>query len=324
MIDYSSLYARMLGTKLESWRKTLPNHLERSFSEKAHGDLPNWLRLLESLPKLSPSYVDFAVDTVCAGDATDSDTETLRRIEVTLRQLHPWRKGPYRLFGIHIDSEWRSDWKWNRLRDSIRPLRGRLVLDVGCGNGYHCWRMAGMGAKLTLGIDPSFLFITQFHAVRHFMGDWPVFALPLALEDLPEKLNAFDTVFSMGVMAHRRSPLDHLFGLGSCLRSGGELVLETLVIDGFEGQTLVPRERYAMMRNVWFIPSCDTLLGWLQRCGYRNARIIDVTKTTTKEQRSTNWMHFQSLSDFLRPDNPDLTLEGLPAPKRAIFIAEKP
>jgi tRNA (mo5U34)-methyltransferase len=34
-------------------------------------------------------------------------------------------------------------------------------------------------------------------------------------------------------------------------------------------------------------------------------------------------MTFQSLADFLEPNNPDLTVEGLPAPKRAIVIAEK-
>jgi tRNA (mo5U34)-methyltransferase len=35
-------------------------------------------------------------------------------------------------------------------------------------------------------------------------------------------------------------------------------------------------------------------------------------------------MRFQSLPDFLDPNNPELTLEGLPAPRRAIFLAESP
>jgi tRNA (mo5U34)-methyltransferase len=49
--------------------------------------------------------------------------------------------------------------------------------------------------------------------------------------------------------------------------------------------------------------------------------LIDVTTTSVEEQRSTEWMQFNSLKDFLSTENPRLTCEGLPAPKRAIFIA---
>lgn len=34
-----------------------------------------------------------------------------QRIIYHLKQLMPWRKGPYHLHGIHIDCEWRSDFK---------------------------------------------------------------------------------------------------------------------------------------------------------------------------------------------------------------------
>src|SRR5690606_31269080 len=136
--------------------------------------------------------------------------------------------------------------------------KDRLVLDVGCGNGYHCWRMAGAGARAVLGIDPTPLYVLQYLAVQHFMRSSKAFVLPLALENLPPNLRIFDTVFSMGVLYHRRSPIDHLIDLRNCLAPGGELVLETLVIDGEEGATLVPEDRYARMRNVWFIPSCAT------------------------------------------------------------------
>jgi len=141
---------------------------------------------------------------------------------------------------------------------------------------------------------------------------------------LPADLQSFDTVFSMGVFYHRRSPMDHLSELRGHLRNGGELVLETLVIDGPNGQVLVPENRYAKMRNVWFIPSCLTLESWLKRCTFKNIRLIDVTRTTTDEQRRTDWMHHDSLTDQLNPQNPALTAEGLPAPQRAIFLAEAP
>jgi tRNA (mo5U34)-methyltransferase len=125
----------------------------------------------------------------------------------------------------------------------------------------------------------------------------------------------------MGVLYHRRSPIDHLMKLKGCLRPGGELVLETLVIDGEEGDTLMPEGRYAKMRNVWFLPSCKTLISWMNRCGFKNCRVIDLNTTSLEEQRSTEWMEFHSLKDFLNPENTALTCEGLPAPKRAIILA---
>ena len=137
-------------------------------------------------------------------------------------------------------------------------------------------------------------------------------------------MNWFDTVFSMGVLYHRKSPIDHLLQLKSLLCSGGELCLETLVIDGGKGDVLLPKNRYARMKNVWFIPSAIELSGWLERCGFKNVRVVNSSSTTIKEQRSTEWMPFESLSECLNMEDPGLTVENLPAPKRAIIIAVKP
>ncbi|MGX2039118.1 tRNA 5-methoxyuridine(34)/uridine 5-oxyacetic acid(34) synthase CmoB [Methylocaldum sp. MU1018] len=319
---YAGLFSGLRPPSLRAWLERLPPRLEAVFASGRHGDWPVWRAALDCLPAVKASEVRLNADSILIDG--ECGEEERRRIESLLRRLHPWRKGPYTLYGVHIDTEWRSDLKWRRLKDHIQPLGGRTVLDVGCGNGYHAWRMAGCGAEWVIGIDPTLLSVAQFLAVKHFAGDFPVYVLPLGIEDVPPNLRAFDTVFSMGVLYHRRSPFDHLLELKSCLRPGGELVLETLVVEGESGQVLVPEDRYAQMRNVWFIPSSATLLSWLRRCGYRNGRVIDVTRTTGDEQRSTDWMRFQSLPDFLDPVNPELTIEGLPAPVRAVFIAESP
>jgi tRNA (mo5U34)-methyltransferase len=265
---------------------------------------------------------DLSASIIRAGRPEDCDQAQRQGIRELLMQLHPWRKGPYEICGIHLDSEWRSDWKWARLQSRIQPLQDRLVLDVGCGNGYHGWRMLGEGARLVIGIDPTQLFVLQFEAIRHFLGaHQPLHVLPLGIQDLPPNLQVFDTVFSMGVFYHRRSPFDHLAELKSLLRKGGELVLETLVIEGRAGQVLVPEGRYAKMRNVWFIPTTQTLGSWLRRAGFGNVRLIDCSLTSMAEQRATEWMRFESLVDFLDPQDPTCTLEGYPAPRRAIFLA---
>lgn len=288
-----------------------------------HGDLPRWRRLLESLPPAEPSSMELG-DALRIGEAADL-TETARgQLREVLEAFIPWRKGPFSLFGIEVDTEWRSDWKWERLEDRIAPLEGRRVLDVGCGNGYSGFRMLGAGAEMVVGLDPHLPYVMQFHLLRYYCAHLPIWTLPVGLEPLPLPLPAFDTVFSMGVLYHRRSPFDHLMQLKSCLRSGGELVLETLVVDGGRGHTLTPDKRYCRMANVWFLPSCATAEQWLRRCGFTDVRTIDVSVTTVEEQRATPWMPFGSLSDGLQSDNPSLTIEGLPAPKRAVILANTP
>jgi tRNA (mo5U34)-methyltransferase len=323
VIDYQPLYDALRSAKAEMWADRLPQQLSEAFDQTRHGHLATWQQLIDNLPEFTTEHRILDADTVEIGSANDLTELAKETLENQLKSLHPWRKGPYDLFGINIDTEWRSDWKWQRLEKHIAPLKHRLVLDVGCGNGYHCWRMLGNQAKLVVGIDPMLLNVMQFQFIRKLHGGTPpVFVLPLGIEDLPYGMKAFDTVFSMGVLYHRRSPIDHLLELRDSLVPGGELILETLVIDGGLGELLIPEDRYAQMRNVWFLPSCPTLVAWLKRCGFNNIRLIDVTTTSTEEQRSTEWMTFHSLKDYLASDNPNLTCESLPAPKRAIFIAQ--
>jgi tRNA (mo5U34)-methyltransferase len=319
--DYSALRTRLSGRPLLA---PLAEKIPADFvGTTRHGDFPRWLAALRALPDVQPVRVELR-DRVRIGTAEQLTAAERDNLRAALMGLHPWRKGPLELFGLLIDTEWRSDWKWDRIAPHIESLQGRTVLDVGCGNGYHCWRMAGVGAAFVLGIDPHLLYTLQYWAIRQFVRDPEVHVLPLALEDLPEGLQAFDTVFSMGVLYHRRSPFEHLASLHSCLRPGGELVLETLVVDGVEDLALTPPERYARMPNVWFIPTCNTLAAWLGKSGYIDVRLVDATTTTTEEQRSTAWMTFESLPEALDPDDATRTVEGYPAPKRAIFVARRP
>ncbi len=307
---------------LAPWGQQLPAQLEAVFADP-HGDLPRWQGALEALPELGPVAADLNRDCIALEAGAALGGETLERLEAALRTLCPWRKGPFEFFGVTIDTEWRSDWKWQRVAPHLAPLENRLILDVGCGSGYHMWRMLGAGAGRVIGVDPSLLFWHQFQAFKRYAGkDLPIDLLPLRMEDVPAKLKAFDTVFSMGVLYHRKSPLEHLEELKGALRPGGQLVLETLVIEGGLGEVLMPEERYAMMRNVWFIPSPETLLLWLRRLGFKNPRVVDLNQTSLEEQRATDWMAFNSLADFLDPDDCTRTVEGYPAPLRAVVLAE--
>ncbi|HIJ96371.1 MAG TPA: tRNA 5-methoxyuridine(34)/uridine 5-oxyacetic acid(34) synthase CmoB [Desulfuromonadales bacterium] len=320
---YESLYQQLATMGQERWADQLRMDLSEALLLERYGKLAGWLSALQSLPETRPSRISLH-GTVTIGSHNDLGHVNREELVAQLQAFHPWRKGPYNFFGIEIDTEWRSDWKWERLLPHIKPLAGRKVLDVGCGNGYHGWRMLGVGADFVLGIEPFLLSVMQFQVMQRYLCDPHHHVIPIGIEDLPTNLACFDSVFSMGVLYHRRSPLDHLFELKGCLRPGGELILETLIVEGDQKTIFMPQGRYAKMRNIWFLPSIAAMTLWLQRCGFTEIACVDATRTSREEQRSTEWMHFESLADFLDSDDAAKTIEGHPAPLRAIFTATRP
>lgn len=325
MISYENLYLKMCDPLFSKWKTTLPQQIDQLLYSVNNSDWVKWQQAINQLPDIQADNINLNSDTVSALKINSLSSETATLLEENLSLLMPWRKGPYQIFDTFIDTEWRSDRKWKRVIPHISPLKDKTILDVGCGNGYHSWRMIGEQAKLVIGIDPSLLFVAQFQAMKKYLGEaHSIFVLPLKLEDVPMNLQSFDTVFSMGILYHRRSPFDHLIHLLSLLKPGGELVLETLIIEGGKHESFVPSKRYAMMNNVWFLPSIATLAHWLDRVGFKNIKVADVNQTSVEEQRTTKWMQFNSLSDFLDDKDQNLTIEGYPAPTRAVLVAKKP
>ena len=334
------------------WLTRLPTWLNDIKDKANYAHAPAYQASVARLPNLTVNNVDLNSDVLTI-EANLSESQRKQTMAL-LKQLMPWRKGPFQIGGqissrqtvdtqdnsdtnapILIDTEWHSDWKWQRVAPHLGNLKGRRVLDVGGGSGYHGWRMTGSGADTVIIIDPSCLFYHQFMAIRHFVGSadahtythgtgrYRTHYIPVPLEALPEHSQLFDTVFSMGVLYHRQSPFEHLQQLKGQLVKGGELVLETLVIEGDANTVLVPHDRYAQMNNVYFLPSVAALIGWLEKAGFTEVRCVDVAVTSTEEQRKTEWMTYHSLADFLDPNDSSKTLEGYPAPLRATLIAKK-
>ena len=324
MIDCEALQEELRQHELGRLADALPQILEAGLDPKRFGDLKKWQAALDAMPQAKPSHVKLNQPTIEIGSPGDLNEAQTHELLTQLKALHPWRKGPFNFFGIHIDTEWRSDWKWQRLEGHITPLKDHTILDVGCGSGYHCLRMLGQEAKCVVGIDPSTLFLSQFSSIKKYTGPLPVHLLPMGIQDLPQNLQAFDTVFSMGVLYHRRSPMDHLAELFQALKPGGQLVLETLIVPGSEHHCLVPKDRYAQMRNVWFLPTSKTLEAWLARMGFQDIQTVDINVTSLDEQRSTEWMTWHSLKDYLDPRDTSLTIEGYPAPTRGLLVAKRP
>lgn len=303
MIDQAALAECLRSIGLDGWPDALEPLLTERLSTTGHGDFEQWRDIVRSLR---------------------SATDDQDRLKKSLLGLSPWRKGPFDVAGVKIDAEWRSDLKWSRLADSIAPLADRNILDVGCGNGYYALQMRKAGARTVIGVDPTVIYVMQFLAVNEFQRDSGVFVLPVRLHELPLPARKFDTTFSMGVLYHQRAPIDHLRQLRQTLRPGGQLVLETIYLPGEEACSRTPEDRYARMHNVWMLPTIAELMTWMMRTGYTNIEILDKSMTTTNEQRSTQWMTFESLAEALDPNDSTRTVEGWPAPHRVVIAATSP
>jgi tRNA (mo5U34)-methyltransferase len=303
LIPLGTLGEALRSAGLDDWPGALEPLLGLRLSAAHHGDYPRWAGIVDAVAGLR-------------GDTT--------ALKAALLELSPWRKGPFDIAGVHIDAEWRSDLKWARLSGALEPLDGRRILDVGCGNGWYALQMRAKGARLVIGVDPTLLYVMQFLAVSRLVATSGVFVLPLRLEELPRPAQAFDTTFSMGVLYHQRSPLEHLRELRGTLRAGGQLLLETIVLPGDDPRAATPPGRYARMKNVWLLPTLSELDTWLDRTGFRDVQVVDVSLTTSDEQRRTEWMTYESLADALDPADPARTIEGWPAPRRAVITATAP
>jgi len=243
------------------------------------------------------------------------------QIERTARLMLPWRKGPFQINDLFIDSEWQSQIKYNLLEPHF-DLKEKIVGDIGCNNGYYLFRMLTHQPKKLVGFDPSAIYYSQFQFIDHFIRSGITYEL-LGVEHVEFYEHKFDVLFCLGVLYHRADPVGMLKSLFKGLNKGGELILDTFMIDGDDEICLTPRERYSKIPNIYFVPTVKALENWCLRAGFERVEVLEIKKTDLTEQRKTEWINTQSLEDFLDPNDPDKTVEGYPAPKRVYIKAYK-
>lgn len=237
------------------------------------------------------------------------------------RALIPWRKGPFKINSLEIQSEWNSAIKYNLLAPHLQ-LKDKIVGDIGCNNGYYMFRGLAQNPAQIIGFDPVPLCLLQYRFLQFFAQQNRLQFELLGIEELSYFEAQFDVLLCLGVLYHRKSPLDAVKLIYNALKSGGEAVFDSLILEGEEEIALCPKERYAKMPNVYFIPTLRTFCGWLEKCGFQEIVHIATLKTAFEEQRKTQWSSGESLEDFLTP-NGEQTIEGYPAPRRAYLKAKK-
>jgi tRNA (mo5U34)-methyltransferase len=272
--------------------------------------------MIDALPSIEANLtIDDAITLTTNGEL---DQELIHK---SAKQLMPWRKGPWQVFDTYIDSEWQSQKKFNLLKPYMN-LKDRVVGDIGCNNGYYMFRMLELEPKVIIGFDPAPTMKAQFDFINHFAKTDIEYEL-LGVEHLPHYPRKFDTLFCLGVLYHRHNPIETVKQLYKGLNSGGELFIDTFMIDGDEEVALTPLDRYSKMSNVYFIPTIPAFKNWLYRAGFDSVEVLEIVKTDLSEQRKTKWIVSESLNNFLDLEDESKTIEGYPAPKRVYVKATK-
>ncbi|KLD97227.1 tRNA 5-methoxyuridine(34)/uridine 5-oxyacetic acid(34) synthase CmoB [Aliarcobacter butzleri] len=281
-----------------------------------------WFLQLKEACKIEKSNlkIDYG-DWFSIGNRADLSDEEYEIIVQTAKKLIPWRKGPFKIFDLEIDSEWQSNIKYNLIRPYFN-LKDKVVADIGCNNGYYMFRMLEDCPKRLIGFDPSPLTLHQFEFINHFVKSDIVYEM-LGVEHLEFYNHKFDFIFMLGVLYHRPDPVGTLKSLARGLNSKGEILIDTFMIDGDDEICLTPNKRYSKIPNIYFIPTIPALKNWLERAGFENIEVLATTTTTSQEQRKTPWSFDESLEDFLDPNDSSKTVEGYPAPKRVYVKARK-
>jgi tRNA (mo5U34)-methyltransferase len=260
-------------------------------------------------------------DTVRVSTSSASSAHVHAELEALCPLLLPWRTGPFDLVGYEVDAEWRSSEKWRRIEPLIPRGTSLKIADVGCSTGYFMLRALEREPEVVVGFDPVDRCWLQYCTVQALLRNERLTFVPAGLDALTSFKGFFDVVLCMGVIYHQRDPFSAVKPLADSLRPGGTLILESLCIPSDDPYLLVPRDRYAKMRNAWMIPSPVALKNIVERAGLENAQLHQFGPLSVQEQRRTRLAPYESLADFLDPADPSKTVEGYPAPHTAAVVA---
>ncbi|AJC86076.1 tRNA 5-methoxyuridine(34)/uridine 5-oxyacetic acid(34) synthase CmoB [Campylobacter sp. RM16704] len=236
-------------------------------------------------------------------------------------ELKPWRKGPFKINDLFIDTEWQSFVKFNILKDHMSHIENKVVADIGCNNGYYMFKMLEFNPQKIIGFDPSIKYYLQFLFLNS-IAKTPIHYELLGVADVPNYHIKFDVIFCLGVIYHRSDPITMLKQLKQSLNKNGIVFLDTMYIEDEREIALIPQKTYSKISNIFFIPSILGLRNWCYRAGFKNFEVIATKQTDKVEQRKTEWIDSYSLDQFLDQNDSNLTCEGYEAPKR-IYVKLK-
>nr|WP_139897108.1 tRNA 5-methoxyuridine(34)/uridine 5-oxyacetic acid(34) synthase CmoB [Campylobacter jejuni] len=244
------------------------------------------------------------------GDSVNLSTNSQAKDEILAiaKELKPWRKGPFKIDDLFIDTEWQSFIKFNILKPFMNEISQKCVADIGCNNGYYMFKMLEFNPAKLIGFDPSIKYRLQFELINA-LAKTPIKYELLGVEDLPSYGLKFDVIFCLGVIYHRSDPIKMLKDLKAGLNKNGVVFLDTMYIEDEREIALVPNKTYSKIPNIYFVPSISALKNWCERAGFKEFEVLATKKTDENEQRKTEWIDSFSLENFLDPKDKNLTIK---------------
>jgi len=320
-----SVQSRHLATRLkENTKKLSDTRYDRYVNAlKATEPLARKLKNKINSKASENGLIKIKDNKVCIAPNIQLSDPDKKILNTAIQNMVPWRKGPFECFGQSIDAEWRSDLKWQRVKKHVGSLQGKVILDIGCNNGYYLYHMAKQNPKYLLGIDPVIPFYLQFQLLNQFCPNPNMDFKLLGVQDLVHFEKVFDVVFCMGILYHHPDPIGILRTIFQSMRPGGLLIVESQGINQTGPYCLFPKNRYLNMPGHWFIPSREALENMVRRSGFQYVETFLELELSQEEQRRTEQAPFESLKDGLDANNDKQTAEGYPAPWRFYLKARR-
>lgn len=141
---------------------------------------------------------------------------------------------------------------------NVDDLKGKRVLDVGCGTGRFMEVVENYGSCI-VGIDLSFSVEAAF---KNLGFKENVHIIQADIFDLPFKEKAFDYIFSIGVLHHTPNTKEAFKCLPKFLKGGGEIAIWVYSNEGF------PMKLYNKVSGAYRFFTTKMPKRWLYRFAY--------------------------------------------------------
>ncbi|NMS89352.1 class I SAM-dependent methyltransferase [Clostridioides difficile] len=199
--------------------------------------------------------------------------------------------------------------EWHILKKMLPDFKGKRVLDLGCGFGWHCKYAVENGADSAVGIDISEKMLKEARNKTKFDN---IKYICMPIEDINYPKDSFDIVISSLALHYIQSFEDICKKISDCISSGGEFVfsVEHPIFTAYGTQE-------------WYCDKDGNPLHWpvdryftegIRKSNFLGEEVIKYHKTLTTYLNTLNKTDFEIL-EIIEPQPEEKLLDTIPEMK---------